>query len=159
MKQVLIHLKERVMWSSSFTTMKWSEVKSLSRIQLWDPKDCSLPRSSLQGILQARVLEWVAISFSRGSSWSRDWTHISCIAGRFFTVWATREVPSVFRYYKHSFVREETEAYWLPNPGLYLPVQGLTYPPALHPQWNELHTSSLCYIQMKLEYLNYLVHY
>ena len=53
--------------------------------------DCSLPVSSVCGILQARILEWIAISFSRGSSWSRDWTRVSCIAGRFFYHWATRE--------------------------------------------------------------------
>ena len=45
------------------------------------------------GILQARILEWVAIPFSRGSSWPRSWTHVSCIAGRFFTIWASREAP------------------------------------------------------------------
>ena len=55
------------------------------------PMDCSLPGSSVHGIVQARILEWVAIPFSRGSSWSRDWTWIPCIAGRFFTIWATRE--------------------------------------------------------------------
>ena len=54
--------------------------------------DCSLPGSSIHGIFQARVLEWVAISFSRGSSWPRDRTQGSCIAGRCFTLWATREV-------------------------------------------------------------------
>ena len=43
--------------------------------------------------LQARILEWVAISFSRGSSWTRDWTQVSCIAGRCFNLWATREDP------------------------------------------------------------------
>ena len=51
--------------------------------------DCSLPRSSVHGILQARVLEWVSIPFSKGSSQHRDWTWVSCIAGKFFTVWAT----------------------------------------------------------------------
>ena len=56
-----------------------------------DPMDCSLPGSSVHGIFQARVLEWVAISFSKGSSWPRDWTQISRIAGRHFTIWATRE--------------------------------------------------------------------
>ena len=57
-----------------------------------DLMDCSLPGSSVHGILQARILlEWVAISFSRGSSWPRNWTRVSCIAGRFFTSWATRE--------------------------------------------------------------------
>ena len=59
---------------------------------LCDPMDCSLPGSSLHGILQARVLEWVAISFSRGSSQSRDWTLVSCIPGRHFNLWATRVV-------------------------------------------------------------------
>ena len=45
------------------------------------------------GILQARLLEWVAIPFSRGSSWPRDWTCFSCSAGRFFTIWTTGEAP------------------------------------------------------------------
>ena len=57
--------------------------------------DCSLPGSSLHGIFQARVLEWVAISFSRGSSQPRDWTWVSCIPGRCFNLWATREVPYI----------------------------------------------------------------
>ena len=48
------------------------KVKSLSRVQLCDPVDCSLLDSSLHGILQARILEWVAISFSRGVSQPRD---------------------------------------------------------------------------------------
>ena len=52
---------------------------------LCDPTDCSSPGSSVYGILQARILEWVAISFSRGSSWPGDWTQVSCIAGWFFT--------------------------------------------------------------------------
>ena len=59
--------------------------------------DCSLPGSSVWGIFQARVLEWVAISFSRGSSQPRDWTWVSHIAGRCFTVWATREVQYKFK--------------------------------------------------------------
>ena len=57
---------------------------------LCDPVDCSLPGSSIHGIFQARVLEWVAISFSRGSSQPRDQSRVFCIAGRRFTVWATR---------------------------------------------------------------------
>ena len=52
---------------------------------------CSLPSSSVHGILQARILEWVAIPFFRGSSLARDWTLVSCIAGRFFTIWSTWE--------------------------------------------------------------------
>ena len=67
-------------------------VKSLSRVQLCDTMDCSLPQSSVHGIFQARILEWVAISFSRGSSWPRDRTQVSHTVGRCFTVWATGEV-------------------------------------------------------------------
>ena len=53
--------------------------------------DCSTPGSSVHEILQARILEWVAISFSRGSSQLRDWTWVSCTVGGFFTNWATRQ--------------------------------------------------------------------
>ena len=49
---------------------------------------------TVPGILQARILEWVAVPFSRGSSQPRDQTHVSCITGRFFTSWPTREAPS-----------------------------------------------------------------
>ena len=52
---------------------------------LFNPMDCSLPGSSVHGILQARILEWVAVPFSRGSSQPRDRTQVSHIAGRFFT--------------------------------------------------------------------------
>ena len=58
---------------------------------LCDPMDCNLLGSSVHGIFQARVLEWVAISFSRGSFQSRDRIWVSCIAGRRFTVWSSRE--------------------------------------------------------------------
>ena len=66
----------------------------------------SLPGSSVLGILQARILEWGAIPFSRRSSQLRDWTQVSWIAGGFFTVWATREVPthwSCFIYFNTIF--------------------------------------------------------
>ena len=54
-------------------------------VQLFcDPLDCSPPGSSLHGISQARILKWVVISVSRGSSRPRNWTRISCLAGRFF---------------------------------------------------------------------------
>ena len=58
---------------------------------LSNPMDCSPPGNSVHRILQARILEWVAISFPRGSSWPRDWTQVSHIAGRFFIIWATRQ--------------------------------------------------------------------
>ena len=68
----------------------------LSHVWLCNPMDSRLPASAVHGISQARMLEWIAIPFSRGSSQPRDWTHISCIAGGFFTVWATREHTPVF---------------------------------------------------------------
>ena len=52
---------------------------------LWDPMDCSRPGSSVHGISQAKILEWVAISFSRGSFRPRDQTNVSCIAGGLIT--------------------------------------------------------------------------
>ena len=60
---------------------------------LWDPMDCSPPGSSVHGISQTRILEWVAISYSRGSSQPRDWNYVSCIGRRFFTTEPPREVP------------------------------------------------------------------
>ena len=54
--------------------------------------DCSLPGSYIHGIFQVSIVEWVAISFSRRSSWLRDWIRISDIVGRHFAVWTTREV-------------------------------------------------------------------
>ena len=69
------------------------KVKLLSQVWLCDPMDCSLPGSSIHENFQARVLEWVDISFSKRSSPSRDWTWVSLIVGRRFTIWATREVP------------------------------------------------------------------
>ena len=55
--------------------------------------DCIPPGSSVHGISQARILESVAILLSRGPSWPQDRTWVSCIAGRFFTIWATMEAP------------------------------------------------------------------
>ena len=62
---------------------------------LCDPIDCSLPGSSVHGIFQAIVLEWIAISFSRGSSQPRAQTQVSHIVDRRFTIWATREVHNL----------------------------------------------------------------
>ena len=81
---------------SIFKTTSWwflllSEVAQ-SCLTLCDPMDCSLQLYSVHGIIQARVLEWVAISFSRGSSQPRDRTWVSWIVGRCFTIWGTREV-------------------------------------------------------------------
>ena len=89
-------------WVSSFTIIsdvtearrvlmvKWSEVTK-SCPTLCDPMDSNLPGSAVHGIFQARILEWAAISVSRGSSQPRDRTRVSCIADRHFTVWATKQ--------------------------------------------------------------------
>ena len=58
---------------------------------LCDHMDCRSSGSTVHGILQARIAEWIAISFSRGSSRPRDWTLVSCITGRLFTNWTTRK--------------------------------------------------------------------
>ena len=65
-------------------------------LTLCDPVNCSLPGSSVHGILQARILEWVAVPSSRGSSWPRDQTHISCTAGRFFTAEPPKKLKGKF---------------------------------------------------------------
>ena len=69
-------------------TIALTAAKSLqSCLTPCNPRDSSPPGSPIPGILQARILEWVAISFSRGSSQPRDWTWVSCIAGRCFILW------------------------------------------------------------------------
>ena len=82
-------------WSNDNMSVKGSNwhnllvcvcVQSLySCTTLCSPMDCSMPGFSSHGVFQARILEGVAISFSRESSWSRDWTHVSWVAGKFFT--------------------------------------------------------------------------
>ena len=69
-----------------------------SCLTLCDPMDCSPPGSSVCGILQARILEWVAMSSSRGSPQPKDQTQVPCIAGGFFAVWATREALGSLSY-------------------------------------------------------------
>ena len=95
------------------TEVKWSEVAQLCPT-LCDPMDSSLPGSAIHGIFQARILEWTAISFSRGSSRPRDWTLVSCIADRCFTVWATREALEtvLWRYnYPNSMVLAQKQTH------------------------------------------------
>ena len=75
---------------TSIRESKCEVLVTQSCLILGNSMDYSAPGSSVHGTLQA-ILEWVAIPFSRGSSWPMDWTWVSCIAGRFFTIWATRE--------------------------------------------------------------------
>ena len=76
-------------WPGDLVT-RWVLVAQLC-LTLCDPMDCSLPGSSVHGILQARILEWVAIPFSKGRSQRMDRTQVSCIADGFFTTGAARE--------------------------------------------------------------------
>ena len=75
----------RIKKADCFNEIQFSSVAQ-SCLTLCDPMDCSLPGSSIRGILRARVLEWVAISFSRRSSQPRDQTQVSCIVARCFTI-------------------------------------------------------------------------
>ena len=105
---------------------QWVSEVAQSCPTLFDPMDCSLPGSSVHGIFQARVPKWVAIAFSRGSSRPRDQTQVFHIAGRHFTIWATREAPKnrvnrynvwlVFpSYFAKSIWRSNVKLYPIPN--------------------------------------------
>ena len=90
---------------------------------LCDPMDCSPPGSSLQGILQTRILEWVAMLSSKLSSWPRDRTHVSlhlpALAGRFFTTSATREAQYHITSFISWYLGNCFTAYWV-----WLQIQG-----------------------------------
>ena len=89
-------------WAHFLTSHLWNKYDIVS-LTLCNHMGACSPGSSVYGVLQARILEWVAISFSRGSSSPRDRTRISCTAGRFFTVWATREAQ-IWYYFLPTFV-------------------------------------------------------
>ena len=85
---------------STLTALSFLYVKVLVTqlcLTLCNHMDCSPSGSSVHRILQERILEWVAIPFSRGSSQPRDRTWFSCIIGRFFTVWVTREIDKLYQ--------------------------------------------------------------
>ena len=69
-----------------------------SCLPLCDPMNCSPPGFSVRGILQARILEWVDISFSKGSSWLGDQICVSCIGRQILYHWAIREAPCMLTY-------------------------------------------------------------
>ena len=88
---LLNHIRMKFQARDTGAGEKW-KWKSLSCVQLFAVLwTIALLGSSVHGILQAEILEWAAMPFPRGSSRPRDWTWVSCIAGRFFTIWATRE--------------------------------------------------------------------
>ena len=81
---------------------KWSVSRSV--VSICDLMGFSPLGFSVHEILQAIILEWITIPFSRGSSRFRDWIQVSCIAGRFFTIWATRETQS--EHETHTLIHE-----------------------------------------------------
>ena len=90
-----------LLWSLWFLCFCWHSVNKCVLVAqlcltLCNPMDYSQPGLYVHGTLEARILDWVAIPFSRGSSWPRDLTWVSCIAGRFFAIWATRQWVLLF---------------------------------------------------------------
>ena len=89
--------------------VKWNEVKvTLSHLTLCDPMDYIV-----HGILQVRILEWVAYPFSSRSSWTRNRTRVSCITGRFFTNWAIREAMGGDKCYRQGRVKHDATIFSL----------------------------------------------
>ena len=95
-----------------FAKCEWVSEVPQACPTLCDPMDCSPPGSSVHGIFEARILERVAISFSRRASWPRDWTQVSPTVGRCFTVWATREVLAKYNLHNKFYS-------YLPLPNAY----------------------------------------
>ena len=93
------------LFGRKWTASSWEAMHAQLCLTLCNSMDCSPLGSSVHGILQARILEWVAIPFSRGSSQPRDQTQASCIAGRYLTTWATWE--AVYSNYVGSRVHPE----------------------------------------------------
>ena len=77
----------KLFYLATFLLLLLCALVTQSCLTLYDPMDCSPTGSSIHGISQARILEWVALPFSRGSSQPRDRTQVFCIAGRLFTIW------------------------------------------------------------------------
>ena len=110
------------MWNCDSESVSHSVVSN----SLWPHGLSSPPGSSVNGILQASILEWAVILFSRESSWPRDQTQVSHIVGRFFTIWAIREAL-IFQF-SHSVVSDSLRPHGLshtrppcpsPTPGVY----------------------------------------
>ena len=79
---------------------------------LGDPMGCSLSGSSVRGVSQTKILEWAAIPFSRRSSWPRDRTQVSWIAGKFFTIWATIQNASILLMSPSLFLEEVSKKFF-----------------------------------------------
>ena len=107
-----IHLQCCINFWHTATWFGYACEVAQSCLTLGDSMDCGLPGFSIHGIFQARILDWVAISFSRGSSRPRDWTQVSHIAGRCFTIWAIREGLVMHIYiYTHIYIYIHTHTH------------------------------------------------
>ena len=93
-----LQLNETICFSKLTSCLPVCALSLQSCLPLCDPMDCSLPASSVHGISQARILKLVAISFSRGSSQPRDWTHVSCIDRWVLYHWTTWETKGEYCY-------------------------------------------------------------
>ena len=88
----------RIMWWCALMALIWISLITVLVSHMSEslqPHLCSPPGSSVHEILQARMLEWVAIPFSKGFYWPRDQTCVSCITGGFFTIWVIKEGPLI----------------------------------------------------------------
>ena len=88
------------MWGHKEKTAVYKPRRETSEETLCNPMDYTIHR-----LLWARILEWVAFPFSRGSSQHRDWTQVSHIADEFFTSWVTREAPRILEWVAYPFSR------------------------------------------------------
>ena len=97
-----------IFWYYKKVEAKNAAVDSLSHVQPFcDPINCGLPGSSVHSISQTRILERVAISFSRGSSWIKACTRVSCVAGGFFTaepLGKPQRIPCVYDNFTHIYI-------------------------------------------------------
>ena len=111
------------------------------------PTLCDPTDYTVRGILQARILEWVTVPFSRGPSQPRDQTHVSCIAGRFLTSWATREAQE--SAYKPPY--SESTPQWLLNGLLISSDQSRYHNPLTHfPNCHSQYTMCICHFSTQL---------
>ena len=143
--------------------VKWSEVAQ-SCPTLCDPTNCSLPGSSIHEISQAKLLEWVAIYFSRRSSRPRDWTQVSCIVGRRFTIWATGKSiatclfqASGFLLYFDKSIRSEVWHFQFPPPRFIVSrnhcCPSKRVPASDSQNWLYYRLSTFCYVSYTCDYI------
>ena len=103
------YYKRRIILTSRKNTEEEIYFVQILLAEKWKEKSFSLVwhlqhlQHTVHGILQARILEWVAFPFSKESSQPRDWNQVSCIAGRFFTSWATRKSPRILQWVAYPF--------------------------------------------------------